>query len=114
MSDPGKYRTREEVEKMMEFDPILAFAKHLREKHSLAEADLGALDTDVQAQVADAVRYAEQSPIPSPESLYEDVYVKSPYIYGPAADKDPAWRAAVPHDRIPERLAAWGSPKVEG
>jgi pyruvate dehydrogenase E1 component alpha subunit len=114
MSDPGKYRTKEEVEKMMEFDPILSFGRILSQKHGLTEADLAAMDKDVQAQVADAARFAEQSPAPKPESLYEDVYVRTPYIYGPASDKDPAWRAAVAHDRVPESYPAWGSQKVEG
>jgi pyruvate dehydrogenase E1 component alpha subunit len=114
MSDPGKYRTKEEVEKMMEFDPILSFGRILSQKHGLTDADLAAMDKDVLAQVADAARFAEQSPAPRPESLYEDVYVRTPFIYGPASDKDPAWRAAVAHDRVPESYPAWGSQKVEG
>jgi hypothetical protein len=46
----------------------------------------------------------EQSPDPTPQSLYEDVYVRSPYINMKAAEKDPAWRAAVREDRVPEVL----------
>jgi hypothetical protein len=52
----------------------------------------------------DAVRFVEQSPDPTPQSLYEDVYVRSPYINMKAAEKDPAWRAAVREDRVPETL----------
>jgi len=114
MSDPGKYRTKEEVEKMMEFDPILSFGRTITLEHKLAGTDLASVDEDVLAQVAEAVRFAEQSPTPSPESLYEDVYVRTPYIYRPAADKDPAWRAAVAHDRVPEVYPAWAAQKVEG
>ena len=65
-----------------------------------------------------AVRYAEQSPWPSPETLYEDVYVRSPYIHQRSAEKDPAWRAARTEDRVPERLPerlpAPAPVKVEG
>ena len=42
----------------------------------------------------DAVAFVEASPDPSPKSLYEDVYVKSPYIHAKSAEKDPAWKAA--------------------
>jgi len=118
MSDPGKYRTKEEVEEMMLHDPILRFAKVLKERHKVEEADLEAMDKDVLAQVAESVRFAEQSPWPAPETLYEDVYVRSPYIHDRVGDKDPAWRASVKEDRIPESFPAWAPEaapaKVEG
>jgi len=118
MSDPGKYRTKEEVEEMMRHDPILRFAKVLQEHHEVKEADLEAMDEDVLAQVADAVRFADQSPWPSAETLYEDVYVRSPYVHAKAAEKDPAWRAAVKEDRVPEsfpeRVPLAAPAKVEG
>jgi pyruvate dehydrogenase E1 component alpha subunit len=104
MSDPGKYRSKEEVEEMMRHDPILRFAKVLKEEHKVAEAELETTDKDVLAQVADAVRFADQSAWPAPETLYEDVYVRSPHIHARSTDRDPAWRAAVGEDRIPERL----------
>jgi pyruvate dehydrogenase E1 component alpha subunit len=117
MSDPGKYRSKEEVEEMMRHDPILRFAKVLKQ-HKVAEADIEAVDKDVQAQVAEAVRFADQSPWPAPETLYEDVYVRSPYIHHKAADADPAWRAARAEDRVPESFPAWtpqaAPAKVEG
>jgi pyruvate dehydrogenase E1 component alpha subunit len=118
MSDPGKYRTKEEVEEMMRHDPILRFGKVLKAKHKVADAELEALDKDVLAQVAEAVRFADQSPWPGPETLYEDVYVRSPYVHHKAADKDPAWRAAVKDDRVPETFPEWkpepAPAKVEG
>ena len=104
MSDPGKYRTKEEVEEMMRHDPILRFAIVLKEQHKVAEADLEAMDKDVLAQVADSVRFADQSPWPTPETLYEDVYVRSPYINMKAAERDPAWQAALREDRLPEEF----------
>lgn len=113
MSDPGKYRSKEEVEEMMEHDPILFFGKHLQKKHKVPESDLEALDKDVIAQVTEAVKYAEDSPWPAPETLYEDVYVRSPYIHTRSAERDPAWRAAVAEDRVPEEFPAWSGAKVE-
>jgi pyruvate dehydrogenase E1 component alpha subunit len=118
MSDPGKYRSKEEVEEMMRHDPILLFAEVVKKKHKVQTADLEAMDKEIQAQVADAVRFAEQSPWPPAESLYEDVYVRSPYIHARGAEKDPAWRAAVKEDRVPEKMPAFAPDeapaKVEG
>jgi len=118
MSDPGKYRTKQEVEEMMRHDPILRFASVLGEQHRVAQDELDAIDKDVQAQVADSVRFAEASPWPTAEELYQDVYVRSPYIHPKTADKDPAWRAAETGDRVPESFPAWtqqaAPAKVEG
>jgi pyruvate dehydrogenase E1 component alpha subunit len=118
MSDPGKYRTKEEVEEMMRHDPILLFAEILKKQHGVDGAELEAMDRDVQAQVAEAVRFADQSPWPSADTLFEDVYVRSPYIHARGAEKDPAWRAAVAEDRVPEAFPAWKPvvqpEKVEG
>ncbi len=52
------------------------------------------------------------------ETLYEDVYVRSPYIHAKSADKDPAWRAAEREDRVPEVFppfdyAAWQKAQAE-
>jgi pyruvate dehydrogenase E1 component alpha subunit len=106
MSDPGKYRTKEEVEEMMRFDPIHLFARRLIEQERFTQAELDALDKDVIAQVEDAVRFTEESAYPSPETLYEDVYVRSPYINMKAAEKDPAWRASIQEDRVPQVFPA--------
>jgi pyruvate dehydrogenase E1 component alpha subunit len=104
MSDPGKYRTKEEVEEMMKSDPVLLWGRRLIEQERFAQADLDALDQEILAQMDDAVRFVEQSPDPPPESIYQDVYVRSPYINMKAAEKDPAWRAAIREDRVPEVL----------
>jgi pyruvate dehydrogenase E1 component subunit alpha len=118
MSDPGKYRSREEVEEMMRHDPIVRFGVVLTGQHKVPQADLEAIDQDVLAQVTDAVRYADQSPWPAAETLYEDVYVRSPYIHAKTAERDPAWRAARRDDHVPESFPAWAPQdapaKVEG
>jgi pyruvate dehydrogenase E1 component alpha subunit len=101
MSDPGKYRTREEVEEMMKADPILQWGRRLMDQERFAQADLDAIDRMALAQIEECVKFVEESPWPTPESLYEDVYVRSPYINMKAAEKDPAWRAAVREDHVP-------------
>ena len=112
MSDPGKYRTKEEVEEMMKSDPILLWGKRLMEQERFTQADLDAVDKEVLAQMEETVAFVEASPDPPVESMYEDVYVRSPYINMKAAEHDPAWKAAERADRVPEELPA--SAKVGG
>ena len=107
MSDPGKYRSKEEVDQMMQFDPLHLFGRRLMEQERVSAAELEALDKDVLAQVDDCVRFTEESPFPAPESLYEDVYVRSPYMNMKAAEKDPSWRTALREDRVPESFPAF-------
>jgi pyruvate dehydrogenase E1 component alpha subunit len=112
MSDPGKYRTKEEVEQMMQVDPIFLWGKRLIEQERFTTAELEAVDKEVIAEVDACVRFADESPWPSHESLYEDVYVRSPYIHLKAADKDPAWKASIREDKHPDTF--WRHAVKEG
>jgi pyruvate dehydrogenase E1 component alpha subunit len=76
MSDPQKYRTKEEMEAKKDADPILRTKAYLLD-HELATLDeLDALDEDVKAEVLASVEFAEQSPLPPIETMYEDVYAE--------------------------------------
>ncbi len=114
MSDPGKYRTKEEVEQMMRLDPIFQFGRLLLDRKGQTQAELDAVDEEVLAVVEEAVSFAETSPEPPPESLYEDVYVRSPYVNIKAAERDPAWAASSAHDRVPEELPDPATPSEAG
>jgi pyruvate dehydrogenase E1 component subunit alpha len=74
MSDPGNYRTRAEIEKYQERDPLKVFAATLLEEKVVSEKDYEAMEKQVQEQVAQALRFAEESPLPEPGELYTDVY----------------------------------------
>ena len=100
MSDTGKYRTREEVEEMMKLDPIARFARHMVETLHVPQSELEAIDAQVQGAIEDAARFALKSPWPETQTMFEDVYVRSPFIHAAAAEKDPAWRAALRDDRV--------------
>jgi pyruvate dehydrogenase E1 component alpha subunit len=77
MSDPAKYRTRDEVTQIREqADPIDRAAKELVELGHATEADLKAIEKDVRAQVAEAADFAEQAPEPAPAELFTDVLVE--------------------------------------
>jgi pyruvate dehydrogenase E1 component subunit alpha len=74
MSDPGNYRTRAEIEKYQERDPLKVFAATLLEEKVVSEKDYEAMEKQVQEQVAQALRFADESPLPEPGELYTDVY----------------------------------------
>jgi pyruvate dehydrogenase E1 component alpha subunit len=77
MSDPAKYRSRDEVQAVRDkSDPIEALKREL-EKAGVAEDELKAIDKDIRAIVAEAADFAEQSPEPDPSELYTDVLVES-------------------------------------
>jgi pyruvate dehydrogenase E1 component alpha subunit len=74
MSDPGNYRTRTEIEKYQERDPIKLFTASLKEKGILTDDQLATIEKDVHEQVERAARFADESPEPDPAELYTDVY----------------------------------------
>jgi pyruvate dehydrogenase E1 component alpha subunit len=74
MSDPAKYRTREEVEKVrMEHDPIEQVRHRLLEKKWASEEELKKIDAQVRAIVNEAAEFATHDPEPDPSELYTDV-----------------------------------------
>jgi len=77
MSDPAKYRTREEVQDMREHHDPIERAKADLEKMGVAEDRLKEIDKGIRAQIADAADFAETSPEPEPSELYTDVLVET-------------------------------------
>jgi pyruvate dehydrogenase E1 component alpha subunit len=77
MSDPAKYRTREEVQKMREqSDCIDTARKLLADAHGVTEADLKVIDDEVKAIVQDSADFAQTSPEPDESELYTDVLLE--------------------------------------
>src|SRR3989440_2129352 len=74
MSDPGKYRTRAEIEKYQERDPIKVFTKTLKDNEILSDSDIAEIEAQVKEEVERAVRFADESPLPDPKELYTDIY----------------------------------------
>ncbi|MEM9013992.1 MAG: pyruvate dehydrogenase (acetyl-transferring) E1 component subunit alpha [Pseudomonadota bacterium] len=74
MSDPAKYRTREEVDDVREHnDPINGCAQRIYEAGYADEAALKAIDKEAKAIAKDAADFALESPLPDPAELYEDI-----------------------------------------
>jgi len=74
MSDPAKYRTKDEVQKMrQESDPLERVKQRLLDKKWASEDELKAIDKEVRAVVADAAEFSQSNPEPDPSELYTDV-----------------------------------------
>jgi pyruvate dehydrogenase E1 component alpha subunit len=81
MSDPAKYRTKEELEDYRSRDSIEA-VRHTILTHNMAtEEELTAIDETIKARVQESVEFAETSPYPTVDELYKDVYVQQDYPY---------------------------------
>lgn len=78
MSDPAKYRTREEVDEVRtRHDPIDLCQKRILEGGFADDAKLKEIDKEVRSVIAEAVEFAQASPEPGPEELYTDVLVEA-------------------------------------
>ena len=75
ISDPGAYRTKEELEEWKTRDPILRIENYMKDNHMLTADDIKAIRTETDGKIQEAVDFAESSPFPPPDALYEDVYV---------------------------------------
>jgi acetoin:2,6-dichlorophenolindophenol oxidoreductase subunit alpha len=76
--DPQVYRTKEEVEEYRKLDPIQSFRSRLIGDGVLTEQSYAALEAEIDRQVEDAVKFAEESPLPAPSEYLDDVYVSYP------------------------------------
>ena len=74
MSDPQKYRTKEEMEAKKNEDPIVRTRLYILNHDLATDEALEAIDEEVKAEVMASVEFAEQSPVPPIETMYEDVY----------------------------------------
>jgi pyruvate dehydrogenase E1 component alpha subunit len=82
MADPEQYRTKEEVARWRERDPVSTFGERLVREGVLRQEDVAAIDVAAVARVDAAVEFADASPFPAPQSLYDDVYVLDGQVQG--------------------------------
>jgi pyruvate dehydrogenase E1 component alpha subunit len=82
MADPEQYRTKEEVAHWRERDPLPAFGELLVREGVIDESERARIDAEAIARVDGAVAFAEASPFPPAESLYDDVYVLDREVRG--------------------------------
>ena len=77
MGDPLRYRTKDEVEKWREDDPIGVFERYLLNEEMAGSEELEAIDALVDQEIEEAVRFAEESPLPEPDQLFTNIYVEA-------------------------------------
>jgi pyruvate dehydrogenase E1 component alpha subunit len=81
MSDPQKYRSKDEVEEYKQRDPIETSKKKLLEVFGVTEEEIEVINERVRLEVEECVRFAEESPYPDTDELLKDVYVDDNYPF---------------------------------
>jgi len=81
MSDPAKYRSKEEVEEYKSHDPIERTLKVILENKWATEAEIEKIQEKIKEEVEESVRFAEESPYPDDSALYEDIYMQKDYPF---------------------------------
>ncbi len=81
MSDPAKYRTKEELEHYKSLDSIEQVKQTILAKKFATEEELKAIDEEIKVQVQESVDFAENSPYPDPSEAFEDVYMQTDYPF---------------------------------
>jgi len=92
MADPEEYRSKDEVEEWRRRDPIATFGERVTGEDVMSQDDVDSLDQEAQSRVEEAVEFADQSPFPELDALYDHLYA-----YG---DQVPGWY--VVDERAPE------------
>jgi pyruvate dehydrogenase E1 component alpha subunit len=81
MSDPAKYRTKEEVEEYKQRDPIEYVKGKLIKTFAVTEEEIEAINERVRQEVEESVKFAEESPWPDDSELLKDVYKQEDYPF---------------------------------
>ena len=81
MSDPAKYRTKEELEEYKKQDPIEQVRDTILKNKWATEEELKEIDKGIKERVMESVKFAEESPWPDPSEAYTDNYVEDDYPF---------------------------------
>jgi len=81
ISDPAEYRAEGELDDRQSEDAIVRLQRYIVEQGMASDEDLEAIDEEVKQDVLDAIDFAENSPEPAPETIYEDIYVQDDYPF---------------------------------
>jgi pyruvate dehydrogenase E1 component alpha subunit len=81
MSDPQKYRTKDEVNEWIEKDPIEHCLNVIKENNYLSDKEIEDINNWVKNEVEESIKFAEESPLPEVNELYKDVYMQEDYPF---------------------------------
>jgi pyruvate dehydrogenase E1 component alpha subunit len=81
VSDPARYRSKEELASYKDQDPIEAIEMKLLEKKFASQSDIDKIRENIKTEIDEAVAFADESPMPDPEELYDDNYSQPGYPF---------------------------------
>ena len=81
MSDPAKYRSKEEMEEYKLQDPVETTLDKLKKEFKVSDKEIEAINERVKAEVDESVKFADESPFPDDDELYKDVYAQQDYPF---------------------------------
>jgi pyruvate dehydrogenase E1 component alpha subunit len=81
ISDPQKYRTKEEVEEYKSKDPIVALLNNIKSNGFASDEEIAAINKRVEEAVNESVKFAEESPWPSDDEVLKDIYIDNNYPF---------------------------------
>lgn len=81
MSDPRKYRSKDEEEQYQDDDPILKVLQVIKANKFATQKQLDAIDAKIKKEIEDAIKFAEESPFPEPDAIYEEIYAEPNYPF---------------------------------
>jgi pyruvate dehydrogenase E1 component alpha subunit len=81
MSDAQHYRTKDEVKEYQKIDPINTILEYIKHNNCASDKEIEAINEEVKKTIADAVKYAEESPFPVIQDLYDSVYEQEDYPF---------------------------------
>ena len=81
MSDPAKYRSKEEVEEYKLKDPVEVIRKTILERNYATEEQLNEIDNGIKLEIEESVKFAEESPYPNDDELLKDIYAQEDYPF---------------------------------
>ena len=81
MSDPAKYRTKEEMEEYKLQDPVETSLAKLKNDFGVSDEEIETINERVKAEVEEAVKFADESPFPDDNEMYKDIYAEEGYPF---------------------------------
>lgn len=81
MSDPAKYRTKEEMEEYKLQDPVETTMNKLKKNFGVSDEEIEQINERVKNEVAETIKFAEESPYPNDDEIYKDVYAEDDYPF---------------------------------
>jgi pyruvate dehydrogenase E1 component alpha subunit len=81
MSDPAKYRTKEELEEYKLKDPIETTLATIKQKKYATDKEIESINEKIKTEIEECVKFAEESPLPDASEVYTDIYAEADYPF---------------------------------